>query len=258
VAVDTAAPPAPPVDAAAAGSTPPALDATVVAPVLPVMHERPACLTLRECGTQTGADNRLSYSHLVGGGDNRYLVVSVAIGDSGRAIEASYAGASMKAIGSVGNGAGTCQVSLFGLAGPPTGSRPVIVTVSGAPVGIVLSAVTFINVDQVTPFREGAYRSAAGSGPQVMVTAETAPGEAAVDAACVTARAGLNVFAPPGPTVQVFDALIGPGKEAVQSLRPADPGSPASITMSYRVGGADIDWATGVVSLRPAEPGQPQ
>ena len=73
-----------------------------------------------------------------------------------------------------------------------------------------------------------------------------------VDAACVAATKGLNVFAPSGPSVEVFDSLIGPGKEAVQSVRPAGPGPAA--TMGYHLGGAGLDWATGVVSLRPAGP----
>jgi hypothetical protein len=239
-----------PVDAAGVPAAP--IDAAVGVPPAVVAQERPACLAMIECGTQAGAANRLAYTHAIAaGGSNRYLVVAAAVAASGRTVQASYGGAVMEAIGSVANQAGTCQVSLFGLAGPAPGSRAVVVTVSGAPLGIVLSAATFTNVDQTSPYRPGGYRSAAGAGPEVRASAPSGPGEMTVDAACVTGGVGLNVFAPPGPSVEVFDALIAPGKEAVQSARPA--GSDAT-TMSYHAGGAGLDWATGVVSLRPAAP----
>jgi hypothetical protein len=226
------------------------VDAEVV-PAPPVAHERLACLATVECGTQTSAGNRLAYAHAVGDGANRYLVVAVAVGSAGRSIEVSYGGAALTLIGGVANGAGTCQVGLYGLAGPLSGSHDVAVTVTGAPTGIVVSAASFINVDQAAPYRPGGYQSASGTGPQVRASAPSGPGEMTVDAACATAEVGLNLFTPAAPSVPVFDALIGPGKEAVHSVRPA---SAAATTMSYRAGGIGLDWATGVVSLRPLGP----
>jgi hypothetical protein len=85
----------------------------------------------------------------------------------------------------------------------------------------------------------------------VLVVAPSGPDEMAMDVACVTASDGLNVSAPAAPSVLVFDALIGGDKEAVQSFRPSDPAPAAMTTMSYRLGGAGLDWAAGVVSLRP-------
>jgi hypothetical protein len=240
-----------PLDGPAAG-TPTGPDAAPVDPVLPVASDRHACLSMIQCGTQISGGNRLAYSHAIAAdGANRYLVVAVAIGGAGRTVQASYGEAAMQPIGSAANGAGTCQVSLFGLAGPPAGSHPVVATVSGAPLGIVLSAASFTNVDQAAPYREGGYQSALGTGSEVRASAPSGPGEITVDAACVTAGGGLNVFTPAAPTVEVFDALIAPGKEAVQSARSA---AAAATTMSYHAGGAGLDWAIGVVSLRPAAP----
>jgi hypothetical protein len=231
-------------DAATAGPA----DAEV-APALPVAHERLACLATIECGTQTSAGNRLAYAHAIGAGANRYLVVAVAMGAAGRSVEVSYGGAALTVIGAVANGAGTCQVGLYGLAGPPSGNHDVAVNVSGPPTGIVVSAASFTNVDQAAPYRSGGYQSASGTEPQVRVSAPSGAGEMTVDAACATAGVGLNVFAPAAPSVPVFDALIAPGKEAVHSVRPA---SAAATTMTYQAGGVGLDWATGVVSLRPA------
>jgi hypothetical protein len=229
----------------------PVMDVGSGAPVLPVTHDRPPCLSMIGCGTQTSAGNRLSYPHAVaGGGENRYLVAGVAIGAAGREVAATFGGAQMTAIGTVVNVGRTCQVSLFGLAGPQPGNREVTVVVSGAPVGIVLSAASFTRVDQVMPYRADGFGAATGTGSPVLVVAPSGPGEVAVDVACVTASDGLNVFAPAAPSVPVFDALIGPDKEAVQSLRPSDES--ATTTMSYRLGGAGVDWAAGAVSLRPA------
>lgn len=242
-------PPAPDLGTSDDVAAPP-VDPPVVAPVSPVTHDRPACLPMIGCGTQTSAGNRLAYAHAVGGGGaNRYLVAAVAIGAAGRTVQATFGGASMTEIGTVPNAGGTCQVSLFGLAGPQPGNREITVVVSGAPVGIVLSAASFSNVSQVTPYRLDGYRSAAGTGSQVAVTGPGGPGELAVDAACVTASDGLNVFIPAAPAVEVFDALIGPDKEAVHSLRRTDG---AQATATYHVGGTGLDWAAGVVSLRPA------
>lgn len=222
----------------------------VVAPVSPVSYDRPACLRAIGCGTQTSAGNRLAYAHAVaGGGNNRYLVAAVAIGATGRTVEATFGGASMTVIGSAASAGGTCQVTLFGLAGPPPGNREVTVVVSGAPVGIVLSAASFTGVDQVTPVRLDGFRSGAGTGPAVAVTAPSGPGELAVDAACATASDGLNVFVPAAPNVAVFDALIGPDKEAIHTLRPPDG---PQATATYRVDGTGLDWAAAIVSLRPA------
>jgi hypothetical protein len=137
---------------------------------------------------------------------------------------------------------GTCQINLFGLAGPQPGEREVTVVVSGAPVGIVVSAASLTNVDHAAPYRTDGYRSATGTGPQAAVAVPSSPDELAVDAACATASDGLNVLIPAAPSVEVFDALIGPDKEAVQSLRRA-AGSQATAT--YRVRGTGLDWAVG-------------
>jgi hypothetical protein len=214
-----------------------------------VTYDRPVCLSSITCGTQVSAGNRLGYAVSGSGGVNRYLVAGVAIGAAGREVEARFGGVGMTAIGTVTNVGGTCQVSLFGLAGAQ-GAGELTVVVSGGPVGIVLSAASFSHVDQVAPYRADGYRSAVGTGGEVRVKAPAGPGEIAVDAACVTASDGLNVRVPALPSVEVFDALIGPGKEAVQSLRAIDVGAAATVT--YRLGGAGLDWAAGVVSLRPA------
>ena len=214
-----------------------------------VTYDRPACLSSITCGTQVSSGNRLAYPLSVAGGGNGYLVAGVAIGAAGREVQARFAGAGMTAIGTVTNGGGTCQVSLFGLAGAQ-GAGEITVVVSGAPVGIVLSAASFGGVDQVAPYRGDGYRSAVGTGGEVRVKAPAGAGEVVVDAACVTASDGLNVRVPALPSVEVFDALIGPGKEAVQSLRAVEAGAAATVT--YRLGGAGLDWAAGAVSLRPA------
>jgi hypothetical protein len=250
-----ASPPPPPPDAGSGDDLAPASpDGPLVPPVLAVTHDRPACLATITCGTQANAESRLSYDYAVTGpGTNRYLVAAVALGAAGRNVEVTFGGTTLTAIGSAANAAGTCQVGLFGLTGPLPGARPLVVTISGPPIGIVLSVASFTNVDPVTPYRPGGYRPGTGTGPELLVGAPSGPGEVTVDAACVTGDRGLNVFAPSAPSVEVFDALIGPGKEAVQSVRPALPAPLTSVR--YHVGGAGLDWAAGIVALRPAGAG---
>jgi len=104
----------------------------------------------------------LTWSHTVGAGNDRILIVGVSIRNAGgqTVTGVTYNGLALTLIGSANNAGNVAAYMYYRLA-PPTGTYSIIVTLS-ASAAFVAGAVSLFNVDQTTPF--GTFASATGSG----------------------------------------------------------------------------------------------
>lgn len=128
--------------------------------------------TLTIDSTSSGAgtsSSSLTFSHTVGTGDNRYLVVSVASNKSVSSV--TYAGTTMDSIGTHTYNT-TTIVSQFGLKAPASGANNIVVTLSASG-NLQGGGISFSNVDQTTPASGFAYGEGAGTTATTTVVSTT-------------------------------------------------------------------------------------
>ena len=110
--------------------------------------------------TSSTGQTSLTWSHTVGSGTDRMLVVSVAVEDSGTADAAvsgvTYNGAALTSVPNSlvnGGGSGIIQTQLFYQVNPATGAHNVVVTFHGPVDGTSSGAVSLFGVVQGAPER---------------------------------------------------------------------------------------------------------
>src|SRR3989454_4121481 len=121
----------------------------------------------------------LTWSHTVGSGSNRVLLVDTSNRDGNKTITGvTYGGTALTRRG-FQNGAGNGnRVEIWSLTAPSPGTANVVVTLSGA-VDVVGGAISFTGVNQTTPF--GTFVSAQGTSASPSVTASSAAGQVVLD-----------------------------------------------------------------------------
>jgi len=195
----------------------------------------------------------LIWSHTVGNGNNRILIVGVAIHNSVRTVSsATYGSQNLTFIGQSMDGSGKVEVNLYQLLAPPVGTANVTIVIN---VGDRISggSVSFTGVSQTTPL--GAFASAGGSGLSGSVNVASATNEVVVDIMGATADA--LTLTPGSLQTQQWNkssGVTGPGD--VIGASSTQSGAPTT-TMSWSLG-ASKPWCLGAVPLRPSTaPPQP-
>ncbi|MFL6276342.1 MAG: C25 family cysteine peptidase [Blastocatellia bacterium] len=199
----------------------------------------------------------LSWSHTVGSGPARILIVGVststtmlpAISPPTRVSSVTYAGIAMTRILTQFSTDLRSDVEMFQLLNPPVGTADVVVTITAAGVNYVVGgSASFFNVDQSTPFNGTAQNSGASGSPAVTVI--SAPGSMVLD---TVATLPSGFLAPAGGTQTLqwdgnpffgFAFDVGAGSTRAGA-------SPAVTMMWQNIG---QPWAIGAVSLKPAVP----
>ena len=126
-------------------------------------------------GNSAGAATSLTFSHTVGSGSNRLLVVSVHLRDGvGTPVTGvTYGGNALTAVpsGSANSGTGTPEnrTELWSLLDPPTGTADVVISLSASK-NIVGGATSFFGVDQTTPLGTAVAAGANSASPSVVVS----------------------------------------------------------------------------------------
>jgi len=187
-----------------------------------------------------------TWSHTVGAGSNRVLVVGVSNRDGTRTVSTvTYGGVALTRIG-LQNGAGTAnRVELWRLIAPATGTANIIVTLSGS-TETVAGAVSYTGVDQTTPF--GTFASASGTSTAPSVAVTSASGEVVMD---VVAANGDSDGATVGTgQTQRWNDFTGTGGGDIHGAGSTEPGA-ASVTMAWTLV-ASKAWAIGAVPVKPA------
>ncbi|HJQ25642.1 MAG TPA: C25 family cysteine peptidase [Blastocatellia bacterium] len=219
-------------------------------------------VTLDSVGSNGAFDNAvgvmsLSWSHNVGSGPNRILVVGVStsttslppVPPTSRVSSVTYGNASMTRILTQVATDNRSAVEMFQLLNPPTGMSNIVVTLTAAGVNYVVGgSVSFFNVDQTTPFNGTAQTAAASGSPTVSVT--SAVGSVVLDTVA-TLPSGFLAPSSGAQTKQwsgspFFSFAFDVGAGSTQA------GTGPSVTMMWQDVGQP--WAIGAVSLKAAVP----
>lgn len=187
----------------------------------------------------------LTWSHTVGTGTDRVLLVGVSVRQGNRAVtQVTYAGLPLTLVGSRIDPLNVVRVSLFVLAAPPSGTATVSVTVNNQ-ANLTGGAASFTGVYQAGPV--AGFASAGGSSAVASVTIPGAPGEVVVGTVAVQQNAGAA--APGGGQALLWSAATGNGGNDVRGGGSAAPGA-SSVTMSWSFSAAR-PWVILAARLRP-------
>ncbi len=216
--------------------------------LLPILAARPAFGTILVDAVSSAMGNttmNLTWSHTVGAGRDRVLIVGVSNHANTQVNSVTYSGTPLTLIATRPGGGNNTRASLFLLVAPPPGTANVVVTLFG-PEDVVGGAVSFTGVDQGTPV--GGFASGRGTGTLASVTVASAPDEVVVDT--VAARGNAPAITVGAGQAQLWDLGTGTGGSDIIGGGSTEPGA-ASVTMSWTLA-ISRSWAIIAASLRPA------
>jgi uncharacterized repeat protein (TIGR01451 family) len=202
---------------------------------------------------QNTSTNSLSFSHTVAAGDNRLLLVSIALGATTQTgnppnvSSVTYNGTGMTLVGSRRSGSGSdvnddTTSFIYRLTAPPVGTANVVVSLNAAG-GIAAGATTFYNVNQTTPL--GAFASQGGYGIAPSVTLSSAAGEVVFG----------TVSADEAPTLAPGTGIVSRWLRNAYGFTSGGTGTAtgaASVTFAYTSNDNSQDWAIAAVPVRPS------
>ena len=192
----------------------------------------------------------LTWSHTVGSGLDRILVVGVSLRDGNTSvIGATYGGIPLTRIGFQISSGNQNRTEMWKLVAPPTGSANVVVTLSAAK-RIVAGAVSFFNVDQTNP--HGAFVSAAETSDTAWVKVASATGEMVIDT--VTTNGDAVSLAAGAEETEGWNAFSGKGDAGNARGGSSTELGESSVVMSWELGAAK-PWSAGAISLKPSGAG---
>ena len=207
-----------------------------------------AALTLDASSSTSGAAvSSLTWSHTVGSGDERILIVGVSLRKNSQSVSnITYGGVGgFTLIGSQLDGGADHRAELWYKLMPAVGTANVVVTIAGGTVDAVGGAVSFFNVDQTTPL--GTFVGATNTSTTPSVTVTSATGEIVVDVMSSNGDSG-TVSVGAGQTQQWnLKSGTGDGNEAGSG---STESGASSVTMSWTLA-ASNKWAIGAVSIKP-------
>ncbi|MBI3155174.1 MAG: cadherin-like domain-containing protein, partial [Burkholderiales bacterium] len=197
-------------------------------------------------GSGTGVKvSSLTWSHTVGSGNDRVLIVGVSMFDSGSNIVSSvtYGGQALTRIGQ--DSSSKTHAEMWMLTAPVEGTADIVVSLTKA-VNVVAGATAYSGVDQSTPYST----VATGNGSSdPTFTVASAAGELVVD--IVADRDVDSETVGAGQTAQ-WVLKNGTASSDAWGGSSSEQGA-ASVTMSWSTVGAGAgEWAAVAVSLRPS------
>ena len=188
----------------------------------------------------------LTWSHTVGNGNNRILVVGMAISTSSHFVaNATYGGQNLTLIGQQVGGNSKNRVELYQLLAPPVGSANVTVVLN-SPEHMSAGAVSFTNVSQTTPL--GTFTSAGSGGLSGSINVPSATNEVVIDVMGTTGDA--LTLTPGGNQSPEWTSSSGPTSGDALGAGSLQSGAPTT-TMSWTLGKSKL-WAFGAVPLKPS------
>lgn len=193
------------------------------------------------CGTT------ISWSHTVGVGSNRILIVGVSDGSPVGTLDkivntVTYGGTPLALAAAQLDPSDTLLAEMWYLLNPPPGTATIQVTFAGNPSSAVGGSVSYFNVAGI-----GNFNSANGAGSSASVTVNANDGDLVVD---TLASSQNGPFPSPGAgqtqhwNVVVLGAHVGAGSDKAAS-------SPVTMTWSPITTG---NWALVAVDLQPPAP----
>lgn len=203
----------------------------------------------------TSSGTSVTFAHTPGSGNNRLLLVSVALGgttnsnNAGTVTGVTFGGTAMTLVGTRTSSA--IKVYLYSLVNPSSAAGNVVVSVSGAS-SIYAGATTFNNVDQATPL--GTLGSTtAGSGTSGSVTVSSSADQLVYSLGAWDEGTSNQSIAVGSGQSELFK---GTGFNYVSVAATTKAGA-SSVTNSFTAGNSQ-EWAILAVPIRPAtQPAMP-
>lgn len=180
-----------------------------------------------------------SWTHTVGAGSNRILIVTTATKNE-QTNSVTFNAQPMTLIGRQNDADNASRIAMWYRINPATGPGTIQVTFSGGIQEKTMGASSWSGVHQTTP--TGTFVSQAGSGTTPSITLSSAPGEVVVDAASNIDAGSITVD--PSQVEHWNLTLVN-----VSGGHSSETGA-ASVTMSWTMP-TDF-WAIGAVTLKPA------
>ncbi|MDQ2977360.1 MAG: right-handed parallel beta-helix repeat-containing protein, partial [Acidobacteriota bacterium] len=226
-----------------------------LAPLLVVVfvsgaHEVRAQIAVDSVSGVTGPSSNQTtqtWSHTVGAGSNRILIVGVSFKNGAANVNSiTYGGTALVSIGSRTDAGTNTKIEIWKLVAPASGTANIVVTLSAAK-RIVAGSVSFTGVDQTTP--NGAFASNVGSNNTPTVNVASAVGELVIDTLATQGDASPATVSV-GQT-QRWNRTTGAndGNEVLGGGS-TKPGA-ATVTMSWTLGQGQA-WSIGAIALKPA------
>ena len=186
----------------------------------------------------------LSWTHTVGSGSDRLLMVGVSSSVAAHTVTSlTYGAASLTFLGR--RQSASVDTELWYLVAPAVGADTITVTLSAA-ARIVGGAVSFTGVHQTTPL--GSYTSDTATSASPSVTVSSAEGEAVID--CLAAQGNAGSATVGSGQTQRWNINTGTGSSFVIGAGSTEPGA-SSVTMSWTLESSK-EWALGAVAIKPA------
>jgi hypothetical protein len=182
----------------------------------------------------------LTWSHTVGSGSNRYLIVGVSYWASAFPVSSiTYNGTNLTYLGGTNNNVDGAE--LWGLANPASGTHNIVVTMSAGGMEIGAGATSWTNVNQTTP--TGTVVTAQSTSGNASLTINGTTGDLIVD---VLAHEDGNTAVVNGAQTEQWN-FFAPGQTTgAMSSRAA---SNSNSTMSWTLTGGGTGWAQVAVMI---------
>jgi hypothetical protein len=210
----------------------------------------PTPAVVDQSSSATATATSLSWSHTVGSGANRLLVVGVAIRNANNVVTGvSYAGKSLTLLQARNNHDNAVRVEQWYLVAPPSGTGNVTVTLSGG-AKVVGGAVSFTGANQVSPFRGLAVNGSTDTGTNDPTVADSSGSADLVVSAVATDGNAAATLAPAPGQSQAWKLAYGPsGGDDVGAGSTAT--GAANLVMGWTKG-KNAKWAMAAAVVKPA------
>lgn len=188
----------------------------------------------------------LSWSHTVGGGPSRLLLVTVSIDDGKTVSSVTYRGTNLTRLGARSNSSAIARVEMWYLVAPVSGTGSVTVKLSGE-ADVVAGAVSFSGVDPVTPFSGFVTAGSTGSGSKnPAVSTSSSANDLVVAALAIDGTVGS--FTPAIGTTERW-RRISSDQDIAGAVLTASGATPNAL--SWTTSTAKI-WAMAGAAIKPA------
>ncbi|HXU10682.1 MAG TPA: hypothetical protein VN898_01845, partial [Candidatus Binatia bacterium] len=185
----------------------------------------------------------LTWSHTVGAGSGRIVVVGVSIRGNSTVTGVTYAGQALTVVGTVSNG-GSNHVEMWALVAPPAGTANVVVSLSSS-AHVVGGASSFLNVNQTTPY--GPFASTTNNTSPITLAVTSAVGEVVIDT--VVTNGDVVSLTPGAGQTERWNNFTGTNASNARGAGSTQPGA-ASLTMTWTMG-SPKPYSIGAFSLKP-------
>jgi hypothetical protein len=198
----------------------------------------------------TASTASLSWSHTIGTGANRLLVVGVAIRNANNVVSGvSYGGKALTFLQARNNHDAAVRVEQWYLVAPPSGTANVTVTLSGS-AKVVGGAVSFTGANQVAPFRGLAVNGSTDTGTNDPTVADSSGASELVVSAVATDGNAAKTLAPVAGQSQAWNLAYGTsGGDDVGAASTAT--GAVDLVMGWTKG-KNAKWALAAAVIKPA------